>query len=170
MNNFISAIRHAVKCENWHAALGLALALPDICGGLENPNEQSSRVRYERWFEQYLANLYRPEIMGSEVVFLSGADCYALRCSYLHGGVVDIKGQKARDVLEKFYFTTKGIHRMRVENTLTVNIASFCEEMCQAAEAWATAIGVDHGVMARMGELLTIHTGPFSPSPGVQVG
>jgi hypothetical protein len=39
---------------------------------------------------------------------LNGKDCYSLRCSILHEGSDDISTQQKRDILDKFYLTTKG--------------------------------------------------------------
>ena len=32
MDRLVATVRHGVADHNWYAALGLALALPDICG------------------------------------------------------------------------------------------------------------------------------------------
>ena len=83
----------------------VALTLPDIAGKIEYPIS-SSRVRYSSWFNKYVGERYKSRIgaRNEEHTFLSGNDCYALRCAYLHEGVTDISGQKSRDVLDDFIF------------------------------------------------------------------
>src|SRR6266851_8533311 len=103
MNRFITAIRNATAQRNWYAALVTALALPDICGFLESPNV-GSQQRYIRWFNQYLLGRYTGLVGEESHVFLSGEDCYALRCSYLHEGGDNIMRQRARAALESFRF------------------------------------------------------------------
>jgi hypothetical protein len=59
MQRFIHAIRTAVSGENWFAALFLALAVPDVCGALEDPSAGVGD-RYKNWFNRYLKQKYDP--------------------------------------------------------------------------------------------------------------
>jgi len=86
MNQFVDAVRHAIKDENWFGALFMALAIPDICGSIEAPNA-SNKDRYTRWFKQYLGKKYSEEFFKAE-------DCYYLRCACLHEGIGE--GRRAR--------------------------------------------------------------------------
>lgn len=44
--------------------------------------------RYADWFDKYVGHRYKSKIGAhqEEHTFLTGNDCYALRCSYLHEG------------------------------------------------------------------------------------
>src|SRR5262249_31026333 len=130
---------------------------------------EKNQARYEKWFDRYLAGVNSSEIMGTKVVFLTGNDCFALRCAFLHAGTGDITEQRAQEVLEKFYFTLKGVHRIKIENTLTLNVRKFCEEMCQGVEKWLEDVAADGEVQARLPRLLQIHVEPFSPHPGTLI-
>ena len=85
MQHFFIAIEQALQSGNYYAALTTALALPDICGWIENPSI-GSKARYVAWFEKYVQDKYtrQPGYVVAGLVFLSGSDCYALRCAYLH--------------------------------------------------------------------------------------
>jgi len=103
-----------------------------------------------------------------ENTFLTGADCYALRCAYLHQGIDDTEGQPARETLNKFHFTTMQMHRLMAFDMLTLNVRRFCLEFCGAADRWAEERGGDARVADELGRLLTIQSGVFSPHPRVQ--
>jgi hypothetical protein len=136
MRHFVRAVRDATSSRNWYAALGLGLALPDMCGFMETPTS-GSRARYVRWFHRFVEPLYTN---AKGEVMLTGEDCYALRCAYLHQGDVDIMGQRARSVLERFHFvvTLPGvtIHRNQLFTTLQLQVDLFCEEICAGVESW----------------------------------
>src|SRR5260221_10862247 len=105
MQDLVTSVRNAIAQGNWYAALSLALALPDICGFLESPNDGSQR-RYVAWCNQFLSPRYTHAIGPNrdQHVFLSGQDCYALRCAFLHEGSDDVTRQRARQALESFVF------------------------------------------------------------------
>jgi hypothetical protein len=168
MRHLIDGVRHAVAGRSWYAALGMALALPDICGYAETPGSGNSRARYSRWFAANVEPLYTQPPPpwregGTPLVSLSGDDCYALRCAFLHQGEIDITDQRARDVLDRFVFvvtppkvsmhystTLRGEHR-----TLLLQVDLFCEDICKAVDAWLAAL-TDPDVRARVAALPTI--------------
>ncbi|SRR6266849_1921867 len=170
MQRLVTAIEQSVESQNWYAAIYVALTMPDVCAKLETPDGGRPGYRYKDWFNRYLARTYTSTIGGQEVVFLSAADCWALRCSILHEGSEDITEQQARDVLRRVCFTTLGPHLIKANDTLTVNVAAFCREFCQGVERWIADVAGNAGVQRRMGAMVTIREGPFSPIPGVQIG
>ncbi|MDZ7993125.1 MAG: hypothetical protein RM022_025760 [Nostoc sp. EfeVER01] len=66
------------------------------------------KTRYLNWYNSYIKEKYtgiggrwneEKEYVYDEnakSIFLSGEDCYALRCAYLHNGLDEITEQKAR--------------------------------------------------------------------------
>ena len=143
--------------------------MPDICGALEIPKAKNG-VRYRSWFDRYLAPVNRSVIGGEEVIFMTSGDCWALRCSILHEGSDEVSGQDASDVLSRFYFTTLGSHRIRVEDTLTLNVPKFCEEIAQAVEKWSEDVATDAEIQERIAGVVRIRETGFSPLPGIQIG
>ena len=170
MQQLIAAIRGSLQSENWHAALFLSLAIPDICSKLENPESGNSGPRYRAWFDRFLAPLNKTNIMGHEVTFMTAGDCWALRCSLLHEGTDDVGEQRARETISRFRFTTLGSHRIKIENVLVLNTARFCEEVCAAAEAWGNEVQGNAEVQQRIAGIVKIEHGAFSPYPGVRIG
>jgi hypothetical protein len=150
-------VRNAVISGNYYAALSLALALPDICGKLEKPGIYSIEKRYVTWFKANLQDLYtRPAANGiTKHVFLTGEDCYALRCAFLHQGDMDITTQRARLVLERFHFFCpppdgSRIDRNQQRNALVLQVDVFCEEVCVAVDAWTTRFLADPALRSRI--------------------
>ena len=170
MERFTNSIRNNIETENWYGALFMALTMADICGKISYPDIEHSGPRYKKWFDENLAEINKSNIMGNEVVFLTAADCWALRCSLLHAGTDDITEQRAQEVLEKFEFTTLGMHRIHINNILTLNVAKFCEEICEAVEAWYKPLQTDPDFQKKIATIIKVKTKPFSPTPGVQFG
>jgi len=144
INPFIESIERSVKTENWYAVLTMSLALPDICGRLENPKLNSSQ-RYVKFFDTYLKSFYVLKVGNQEKFeFLSGPDFYALRCSFLHEGSTGIEHQRARKVLDSYIFVNGSkflsMHRnmfsTKEEKKLQLQVDQFAEEIVEAVRQW----------------------------------
>lgn len=66
----------------YKAALMLAVAIPDICAGLEGESGRTDRSKYEKWCDSYLL----PIVSGVLPDEFSGRDLYQMRNSLLHNG------------------------------------------------------------------------------------
>ncbi len=166
MENLLLSIEKSLESNNWYAALILSLTLPDICGALEG--KPQGRKRCSDWFKQYLDKEY-----GG---FLSGDDCYALRCSYLHEGTDSIEHQPAREVLDKFFFLHRGSHRnkfsqsfvgdLRYDNKeiLFLSVEIFSLDIVKAVRVWMKDNEANTKVRDNLKKMLEIHKN------GVQMG
>jgi len=157
MQHLVEGVRQAVASKSWYAALGLALALPDICRWVDSPNTKSGQ-RYKGWFSSHVEPKYMGGRSGRDVL-LNGSGCYALRCAYLHQGDFDTSGQSASDVLKAFRFVvcTGRIyaHNNRRNHLLQLDVPTFCEDMCVAVEAWLPTV-IDRAAASRLASLGTI--------------
>jgi hypothetical protein len=163
MQDFLDSVEESLKAENWYAALTTALILPDICGWLTDPEVKSSQKRYVEWFNTYMLPTYTSQIGAERVehVFLSGKDCYSLRCALLHEGGDDIERQRARDSLTRFHFTkplknNNVIHLQQYNTVLQLQVDIFCREICAGVRQWLDDFKDDTEVLSRMNELLQI--------------
>lgn len=161
MRRFTDAIDNALYEENWYGALSMALILPDVCGRLETPSEGVGK-RYMRWYVSFVQHKYEMNWQDGKHVFLSGADCYALRCSFLHEGSGDITGQKARKVLDRFHFIIppgKGnvIHKIQRDSALLLQTDIFCKDMIEGVAEWEKAVCGNFTVIQQKSALLKIH-------------
>lgn len=145
MKRFTKSLRSSVQNQDWYVALASALTLPDVCGRLINPN-QGSAVRYAAWFDSWVAPGYTFVIPGVGAhCFLTGSDCYALRCSYLHEGGGEIAHQRARKALDYFHFIVPPedeniIHKNLLGDTLQLQVDKFCLELADAVDRWAHSV------------------------------
>jgi len=173
MRHLVDSVRQSIRDKNWYAALAGALSLPDIAGHLDGRTER--KTRYTSWFDDYVSPTYTRTLAGSRHVFLSGSDCYALRCAYLHLGDFDITEMSAREVLSRFEFLAQEsgmiCHRNQYTNVATgiavlqLQVGNFCEEMCQAVEQWFAVRGANPDVAAAIARLPLILT---TPQTGIQ--
>jgi len=169
IDRYLDSIVRSLESKNWYAALFVALVIPDICGALEHPNEESG-VRYVNWYHKYMLPKYTvimPSLREPHV-FLSGDDCYALRCSLLHEGTGDIDKQKVSKILESVRFNEPsdkggGMHRNQHKNALQLRVDAFCNEIIDATHQWLSDVQGDAGIQARIESLLEIHPAFYFP-------
>lgn len=158
MNDILSALQLSVESKNWYGALIIALTIPDICFKIEN-SELPTNKRYPAWFDKYKYEKYNDH--------LTGRDCYALRCSYLHEGSHIIEGQSIREDINKFSFSPKGIHLISFKgisvgskeygkNICHLAVKSFCEDMIRFAENWLADIQSIEEIQIKMNEMIII--------------
>ncbi|AFZ60426.1 hypothetical protein H6G54_01525 [Anabaena cylindrica FACHB-243] len=177
MKQLKEAVRQAIAQGNWYAALASALTLPDICGWLEYPNKGVGD-RYRLWYDTYIKGEYSGKYNDSdkvEVILLSGNDCYALRCAYLHNGQDDITNQKASKSLKslnKFIFVTpsksgeSSKHPVRTTyfdddgnirfEELRLEVDEFCEHICCGVDKWEVDVAKRDDIQERIKKLSII--------------
>jgi hypothetical protein len=85
----LESITGSLKSENWYAALAVALTVPDVGGALEHADEKATPERYGAWFEKWLAKEYGFS-QFHQFVWITGKQCYELRCALLHNSSDDI--------------------------------------------------------------------------------
>ena len=148
MENLLKSIALSLKTKNWPAAIFMTLSIPDICAALESDNGKTSKKKYIKWFDKYLAETYKKRIGArkKEHTFLTGNDMYAFRCSMLHEFSDDTKSQDSKDKIGKFRMTISSGHlnyncdvtpeEIIDGDELHINIPCFCIEVCDAAKKW----------------------------------
>ncbi len=160
MKNIVNSVYSALNNGNWYAALLVSLTLPDICSALEHG--KTSGEKYADWFEQNL-----PQYKG----YLSGNDCYALRCALLHSGKDDISDQRKQEVLEHYVFLTKGAHcnlfkdcvfNGEKKSFLQLNTQTFSKDMCKAVESWLVSVSTNSDIQKRLKGTIEIHEPGYS--------
>ena len=91
---YVNDIENALKNKSYFSALAMSLALPDICGAAEYPNETSTAKRYIEWYNKYLGE-YMSNDSGNP--YLSGEIVYNLRNTFLHACSPNIDSNKIKD-------------------------------------------------------------------------
>ena len=146
MDKFIESLKLAIESENWYATLIIALTLPDICSKYHT-NQGKSEARYTTWFNEFLLEKYTSHVGPNHEkhIFLSGSDCYALRCALVHEGSDTIAKQKAWKALDNFHFVVPPssglVHMNQSDNTLQLQIDIFSNDVLDACENWWNSLG-----------------------------
>jgi hypothetical protein len=172
MDELLEALERSTSSENWYGALFVALSLPDICGKIDYPKD-GSKKRYAAWFEKYILPryTYRLGLEQGERVFLTGNDCYALRCAFLHEGSDDTSRQRAREAVDKFHFIVapKGltIHCNMINTGLKLQVDIFCKDIADGVRKWVEEIVSDKQKVQSIQTLLRIQMP--DPSGGVRI-
>ena len=163
MEGFFDGLEQAVREQNWHAALAMSLTLPDVCVAAAATNGKTTGKRYVQWFDQHLrpTYTYSGDPVRGPLVFLTGDDCYALRCALLHEGSTDITGQSARKVLDRFSFCTPGRrnnvwHCNKIGNVLILMVDRFATDVLAAARSWWASLTDEQREAARQRQVRLI--------------
>ncbi|ARK08836.1 hypothetical protein A6C57_00120 [Fibrella sp. ES10-3-2-2] len=191
MHHLIDSVQKSLTTGNWYAALSLSLTLPDIAGKVDSPNAPSGRRYADWFdtyvggeyktinshaelmrlaggdFDKIhgIWNQYRQEgrmgELNKEQIFLSGNDCYALRCAFLHEGNSDISAQRAKDILDDFAFVAPSksgnvIHCNQSGNKLQLQVDIFSKDISDGVVKWLAAISGDAQKQARLNSMLMI--------------
>jgi len=147
MENIIKAVKQAINCKNWFAALYISLTLPDICGAMENP-EKGNGFRYKNWYGKYLSEKCKN---------LTPEACWQLRNACLHEGS-DAEGIRA---FKRIHFVEPAggmiIHGNRLNEVLQLQIDVFCRDFCEAVEEWLRDVRNDQEIIARINKLMKVH-------------
>lgn len=169
MGNFIESVEKSLSTNNFHAALSIALMLPDICGTLETP-EKCHRQIYIDWYNRYLKMKY--------VDYLTGLDFYAIRCAYLHQGFDEVDSQKSKDIIDKFQFISSGSHCALLQNNtydnvkqktqLILNPTKFSNDIIQGTNSWISEHKTDSTINKRAEGIMEIL--PFYNDGYIKIG
>lgn len=160
MQRFVSAIRESISEQNWLSALAMTLTLPEICANVEGFQGRPAE-KYVKWFDANLLPIFLGGHDGKHVI-LSGSDCYALRCSYLHdGSSTPSDKHKAREVIRKYHFREPPfpMHCCKVNDVLQLRVDTFCEDVCGSVEKWESKLERTPQVIANLEGLLTVYKG-----------
>lgn len=141
---YVNDIEKSLENKAYFTALALALALPDICGNAEYPNETSVAKRYIGWYDTYISKYNAP--VDNEP-YLSGEIVYNLRNTFLHTGSPNIdrsKVKKETNQLDQFTLVlgneTKILSSsINIDTPLasirimSINVTYLCRNICECA-------------------------------------
>ncbi|MCM7770999.1 hypothetical protein M8S83_02645 [Enterobacter asburiae] len=153
MEEYIASIRKSLDDKNYHAALFIALSIPDICGKLETP-DVGNGGRAKRWFSENLGRKYTADnlfdfVLAHEPAKAEGMPEYVrnemtkirnlaqitpklfwdLRNAFLHEAS-DLAGKT------QVHITHSKTHIGYVNGDILISAIGFCEDMCLAACEW----------------------------------
>lgn len=152
MRVYLASLQQCIDAKIWPAAVCLALTLPEMAGAVESP-ELEVQQRYAKWFDQWVGEKYRTSLLSGTRRFLSGPDCYALKCAVLYQDVdaqsfsSDARGY----ILNRYCFTSKPEdHCIHKGGVLQLAMGSFCQDVLTGCEAWLSAAENDPRKVMRL--------------------
>lgn len=141
IEEIINEINSLLRNGYPYSALGMALALPDICGNIAYHGLKNGE-RYRKWFDEYvLSNGYKPSDDG--FIDINGAICYKLRCAYLHSGNFDLgNADEVKDIkIFKLHYSRDSLIRfIHINETvdkkyqIDIDLGVLCGQICEAAK------------------------------------
>jgi hypothetical protein len=155
METILREIEEALKAQLHFLAVSVALAVPDICSALEAPDGRATGARYEAWFN---ANL------SAQYPFMTGADCYRLRCGVIHQGRFGHRSMQYGRVI--FVLNAPGIHQNILNDALQLSAEQFCHDVIVAVRQWFTAKKGDPHIVTNLPYLVVLRPGGFPPYVG----
>ena len=126
-------------------ALGMVVALPDICVSLISEDGRSDGARYKAWCADNLAQVFAQ---------LTPDDLYSMRCGVLHNGRVgDLKNGLTKAI---FMLPWNGnvFHDSRLGDAYFYNAVEFVRALTDAVHKWYQANRDDPTVRANTERLM----------------
>ena len=161
LHRYLADIHHAMNAGAFYSALALSIAIPDVCGSIEYPDEKGVGKRYRDWFDLscYMLQSY-----------LSAEDCYAIRCSYLHQGIDEFGGPSAIAArLTHIEFTVgmaaggwslsylPSAQGPQAKGAVRIPVEDFCRDMTTSANGWWKSRSSDPRVASALARLIEFH-------------
>ncbi len=149
MKDFLDQVETATDDNRlYYLALAGALAIPDLCGALASKDGKATKEGFAAWFDTNVSPLHLNHWDNKEP-FLTGADCYSFRCSFLHQGRL----QTTKGGYERIGFLEPGgpvtmhmniIYLGGDRKVLNIDARLFCHEVVDSARTWlATVVGTE---------------------------
>ncbi len=140
----IDEVRKAIEYGLYNCALALALTLPDICAFSEYNDVKNKRIPYVNWFDKYAKPFFAseatalPDNKKSTIFWITGEDCWNLRCAVLHAG--NFKCKDGQVISLHVHSGNTGIHNHAIkdEDYLEYELIDLCLNICNAVEKYYT--------------------------------
>tara|TARA_R110001632_G_scaffold16353_8_gene53042 strand:+ start:80 stop:631 length:552 start_codon:yes stop_codon:yes gene_type:complete len=176
MEHLTDAIKSSLESKNWFSAIALTLTIPDICAKITDGNK-SSGEKYADWFNDFVGAKYITNYTQERLDFfkekapdvyeelkhqtkLSGNDCYALRCAFLHEGESEILNQRAQEILDEIQFVEPNsqliVHGTIINKKLILHIDTFANDIIEGVRQWKSTLNADQ--IASLDKLAKVKT------------
>ena len=157
MDRLFQEIAVAIANRLYFLALLAALAIPDMCAGLQSGDGLSNGKRYEEWFDRWMG----PRGYAG---WVSGEDCWGLRCSLLHQGVLHPhRGRYSRVMFVEPQPSGNVFHRVVMNDALDLDIPTFCGDLIRSAQEWLSTVDGSPTYAKNLGRFLARHPNGIPP-------
>jgi hypothetical protein len=133
LENILNEIKRTFDGGYYHAAITMALSIPDICVTLQSKEARSGPSAYQAWLKQYMfdgEDSYLPPVY------------YKLRCGVAHNAFfshTDLRKMGFERVVFTLPNRGQGVHRIAINEALFLMSECFIDEMIEAAHKWYAA-------------------------------
>jgi hypothetical protein len=163
MDHLTDAIKSSLESKNWFSAIALTLTIPDICAKITD-GKKSNGKKYADWFNHFVGAKYKTNYTQERLDWLkekapeayeelkhqtrlSGNDCYALRCAFLHEGESEILNQRAQEILNEIQFVEPNskfiVHGTILNKKLILHIDTFANDIIEGVQQWKLTLNDD---------------------------
>src|SRR5215211_1590498 len=147
MDDYFDQVLQAADARLYYLALGAALTIPDMCAAAAAPDGVTSGARYQDWCDQWLGMPFAKRVgpegaMGIEVLFLTAADIYKLRCAFLHQG----RTEHHKLTHGRVFFVEPSPYWVQMNITdagLQLDVAQFIRDVVDAGRRWIASARTD---------------------------
>lgn len=140
-------------------AIGMAVALPDLCASLSKPDGRSGGKDYKKWCA---ANL-----TGSKFSYVTPEDLYSIRCGVLHQGRFGgLTHNVARVIFVPPANGGSTFVNCIAEDAYFYSVVDFCRNLCDAAFSWYEAHRDEPLVKSNTERMMRYYPNGLSPYIG----
>ena len=144
-----------------------ALSPYQILGGaLDSKDGRANGERFATWFDTHVSPSY-PKRMDTGDPFLTSADCYLFRCSFLHQG----RQQQTKGGYDRIIFFEPGpggTMHMNIMQTgghavLNIDVRLFCREVVESARTWLAGVAGTEPYQTNLTAFVTRYPNGLAP-------
>lgn len=156
MDRLFDEIALAVNNGLYFLGLMGALAIPDMCAGLESEDGFTNGTKYAKWFDRWVAPSYDGLIIGE--------DAWGFRCSLVHQGRAHPhKGSYSRVFFVEPNPVITYAHRNVFDDALNLDIPTFCGDLIAGARAWLPTVEDSEIYKNNLAKFMTRHPNGIPP-------
>jgi hypothetical protein len=143
MRDFLDQVERASEAHLYYVAFAGAL----MCGAMESADGRATKGRYIDWFDQHVAPSY-----GG---FVTGEDCYGLRCAMLHQARFEPHmGSYKRILFIEPGATSAVVHNNVMNDALNIDVERFVGDMLAGARSWLKTAEATPEYQANQGKMM----------------
>jgi len=126
-------------------AIGMTVALPDICVSLASEDGRTNGERYKKWCADNLTKYFD---------FVTPDDLWSMRCGLLHNGRVgDLKHTVSGVIFVPPNPILSAVNS-KINGAYAYNVVDFCRNFCDLAFDWLEANLSDKNVITNLPRLM----------------
>ncbi len=154
--NLLNQINAAASGGLHLLAVGMAVALPDICVSLSSDDGRSSGQKYKDWCAANLSDGGFSYVMGD--------DLWSMRCGVLHNGRYgDLKHNVGRVIFAVPTLQSNTFTDCVLNDAYFYSVVDFCKNICNAVLKWYETNKADPTILANGARMMQYYPNGLAP-------